>query len=62
VETAAVVEIDMMAFGDFFLMIFTTCLESKERFPQSPQRRRRWLLPKTQGQETQHFFYSQTTL
>jgi hypothetical protein len=37
VESAAAEKIDAVAFGTFFLMIFTSCLESKKRFPHLPQ-------------------------
>jgi hypothetical protein len=53
-----------VAFGDFFLMISTSCLEkpppkNAAAFPQFPQRRRRLITTlKNPGKQTQHFFYS----
>jgi hypothetical protein len=53
-ETAAAVEIEKVAFGDFFLMISTAAWKSrKERsaFPQFPQARRQV----HQNNKTGHF-------
>jgi hypothetical protein len=56
-ETAAPVEIEKVAFGDFLLMISTAAWKSrKERsaFPQFPQARRR-SINKTTNNKTGHF-------